>query len=41
MTGTSKAYCIKCGKERSTSKCAGCFQDFCYNHLTDHRQELI
>jgi hypothetical protein len=40
MTGTSKAYCIKCEKERSTLKCAGCSQDFCYNHLTDHRQEL-
>jgi predicted nuclease with TOPRIM domain len=37
---TSKIACIKCGKERATSKCAGCSQDFCYNHLTDHRQEL-
>jgi hypothetical protein len=39
-TGISKAHCVKCGKERSTLKCAGCSQDFCYNHLTDHRQEI-
>jgi hypothetical protein len=39
-TGISKVHCVKCGKQRSTSKCAGCSQDFCYNHLTDHRQEL-
>jgi chromosome segregation ATPase len=39
-TGISKAHCVKCGKERSTLKCAGCSQDFCYNHLTEHRQEL-
>jgi hypothetical protein len=37
---TSKAHCIKCGKERAMSKCAGCSQGFCYNHLTNHRQEL-
>jgi chromosome segregation ATPase len=39
-TGINKVHCVKCEKERSTSKCAGCSQDFCYNHLTDHRQEL-
>jgi chromosome segregation ATPase len=39
-TGISKVHCVKCGKERSTLKCAGCSQDFCFNHLTDHRQEL-
>jgi hypothetical protein len=39
-TEISKAQCIKCGKERSTLKCAGCSQDYCYNHLTAHRQEL-
>jgi chromosome segregation ATPase len=39
-TGISKAHCVKCGKERSTLKCAGCSQDFCFDHLPDHRQEL-
>jgi hypothetical protein len=36
----TKVHCVKCGKERSTLKCAGCSQDFCFNHLPDHRQEL-
>jgi chromosome segregation ATPase len=35
-----KACCITCGKERATSKCGGCLQDFCYKHLGDHRHEL-
>ena len=35
-----KANCFTCGKERATSKCGGCSQDFCYKHLGDHRQEL-
>jgi len=39
-TGTSTVHCVKCGKERATFKCAGCLKDFCFNHLTDHRQEL-
>jgi hypothetical protein len=37
---TSRAQCVKCGKERATLKCSGCSQDFCYTHLSDHRQEL-
>lgn len=32
--------CVTCGKERATSKCAGCAQDFCFNHLVEHRQDL-
>ncbi|CAF0851495.1 unnamed protein product [Adineta steineri] len=36
----TKVQCIKCGKGRATSKCSGCLRDFCYNHLTNHRQEL-
>ena len=32
--------CVACGKERATSKCAGCSQDFCFNHLAEHRQGL-
>ncbi|CAF3707758.1 unnamed protein product, partial [Adineta steineri] len=35
-----KAQCGTCGKEKSTSRCDGCSQPFCYNHLVDHRQEL-
>jgi hypothetical protein len=37
---TSRVHCIKCRKENATLKCSGCSQDFCYNHLTNHRQEL-
>lgn len=37
---TRKTQCVKCGKEKETLKCTGCSQDFCDNHLTDHRQEL-
>jgi hypothetical protein len=39
-TTPGRTQCITCGKEKVTSKCSGCFQDFCYNHLGDHRQEL-
>jgi hypothetical protein len=39
-TTTGKAKCITCGKDRSAVRCEGCLQIFCYNHLTDHRQEL-
>ena len=39
-TAIGKVQCVKCGKPRSTLKCAGCSQDFCFNHLAEHRQEL-
>ncbi|CAF3904733.1 unnamed protein product [Rotaria sp. Silwood1] len=39
-TVPSKARCSTCGKEKSTVRCEGCLKLFCYNHLTDHRQEL-
>jgi hypothetical protein len=39
-TATGRARCITCGKEKATSKCEGCLQDFCFNHLTEHRQQL-
>jgi hypothetical protein len=39
-TATSKARCVSCGKEKAVMKCGGCLQDFCFNHMTDHRQEL-
>ena len=32
--------CIKCEKNRATLLCGGCLQDFCFNHMLDHRQEL-
>lgn len=32
--------CVTCGKEKATLKCGGCLQDFCYNHSTEHRNEL-
>ena len=37
---TGKAQCCMCGKVISTYKCGGCLQDFCFNHLTEHRQTL-
>ncbi|CAF3811590.1 unnamed protein product [Rotaria sp. Silwood1] len=39
-TITSKLYCVKCKKQKATSKCAGCLQDFCYNHLIEHHEQL-
>ncbi|CAF1582849.1 unnamed protein product [Adineta steineri] len=39
-TAAGKARCVTCGKEKSTSRCDGCSQPFCYKHLGDHRQEL-
>ncbi len=39
-TATGKTRCIKCSKEKATMRCGGCFEDFCYKHLGDHRQEL-
>ena len=35
---SSKAKCVTCGKEKSTYYCRGCSKDFCFNHLTEHRQ---
>ncbi|CAF0986505.1 unnamed protein product [Adineta steineri] len=35
-----RSHCVKCGKDRSTSTCLGCLNDFCYNHLAYHRDEL-
>ena len=32
--------CVKCGKDKATLRCGGCLQEFCFNHSTDHRQEL-
>ncbi|CAF1452795.1 unnamed protein product [Adineta steineri] len=41
MTASSnKLLCIKCEKVKATLKCAGWSQNYCYDHLRDHRQEL-
>jgi chromosome segregation ATPase len=39
-TPAPKTQCVTCGKEKATSRCVGCLQDFCYNHLGEHRQQL-
>jgi len=39
-TATGKTRCVICGKEKATFKCGGCLEEYCYNHLGDHRQEL-
>ncbi|CAF1168703.1 unnamed protein product [Adineta steineri] len=38
--GNGKSRCFTCGKEKRAVRCEGCLQLFCYDHLTDHRQEL-
>ena len=41
-TAADRARCIKCGsgKDRATTKCGGCMEDFCRPHMKDHQQEL-
>ncbi len=39
-TATGRTQCVTCGKEKATFKCGECSQEFCYNHLTDHKQDL-
>src|SRR5690349_11503225 len=39
-TITDRIRCITCGKEKVTSRCEGCLQSFCFNHIIEHRQEL-
>ena len=39
--GPGRSRCVTCGKDnKATLRCGGCFQEFCYNDLTGHRQEL-
>jgi hypothetical protein len=35
-TTNGKTRCVICSKEKATSKCGGCSQDFCYNHWDPH-----
>ncbi|CAF0842481.1 unnamed protein product [Rotaria sordida] len=37
---SGRTICITCGKEKATFRCGGCSQEFCFNHLGDHKQEL-
>ena len=37
---TDKIQCSICNEEKDTYECKGCSATFCFNHLTDHRQEL-
>jgi len=39
-TATGRNHCVTCGKEKATFKCGGCSQEYCFNHLADHKQEL-
>jgi type I site-specific restriction-modification system R (restriction) subunit len=33
-------HCVTCGREKTTFRCGGCLQEFCFNHLNDHQKEL-
>ncbi len=37
---SDKNRCAVCNKGKATLRCGGCLRDFCFNHVTDHRQEL-
>jgi hypothetical protein len=39
-TPTGRNLCVRCEKDRATLRCGGCLQEFFFNHLADHRQEL-
>lgn len=32
--------CATCDKEKTSFRCEGCSRCFCFNHVTNHRQEL-
>lgn len=39
-TVAGRSRCVKCEKDRATSKCGGCLQDFCNKDWKYHRNEL-
>lgn len=39
-TANNQNQCVSCSKTKTTSICAGCSQNFCSKHFTEHRQEL-
>lgn len=40
-TAGDRMHCAKCKEARTTFKCDGCSQRFSFQHLAEHRQELI
>ena len=39
-TASGRIRCVTSGKEKVAYNCKGCSQEFCFNHLADHRKEL-
>ncbi|CAF3727721.1 unnamed protein product [Adineta steineri] len=39
-TANNKAQCFVCNKEKNTYSCKGCSNEFCFPHLTEHRQRI-
>lgn len=39
-TVKNESRCAVCKKNKAVLKCEGCSQEFCYNHSTEHREEL-
>ena len=39
-TADARILCITCDKEKAIFKCGGCSQNFCFQHSSDHRQQL-
>jgi len=37
---STKAECFQCNKDKIVYECEGCSNDFCINHLIEHRQIL-
>jgi hypothetical protein len=37
---TAKRQYVECNKEKNTYECRGSSQNFCFNHLSDHRQTV-
>ncbi|CAF3885892.1 unnamed protein product [Adineta steineri] len=39
-TSNKKIQCFVCNKEKNTYGCKGCSNEFCFQHLTEHRQRI-
>ncbi|CAF1472074.1 unnamed protein product [Adineta steineri] len=39
-TANNKTQCFICNKEKNTYSCKGCSNEFCFPHLTEHRQRI-
>jgi hypothetical protein len=39
-TSNIETHCSMCNEETSTYICRGCLKDFCFDHLTEHRETL-